>query len=299
MGCCEGIPSPPREIIPDPTEDESCMFAIAPVGTLSPDYIAYHGPEAHIEARKWFYINKEGSFFSGDCQIVLENFRRLPDAEDPNKGEVLWTVRFDATPDFERFFKSPKSLDASDVFACLGDFDAVDEDDEFYFRQYLGGRPEEFRRIMKWRMRTCATLLPGTRSGPRVILEVFASGTGICYYQQLPNADAELEWTTDTTEFVDRVRYRVSRGNEEMASWTVEGQGAKGEFTTKTSMFDMTMTGGWANPTPVVESVGAYDPTLVLMLAYMCAFEFSPSAIKVDLDCKFPQSPFDWGAGGW
>eukprot|EP00933_Yihiella_yeosuensis_P066441 TRINITY_DN70715_c0_g1_i1.p1 TRINITY_DN70715_c0_g1~~TRINITY_DN70715_c0_g1_i1.p1 ORF type:complete len:301 (-),score=53.68 TRINITY_DN70715_c0_g1_i1:87-989(-) len=300
MGCCESIPDAPKEVLPDPGEDESCTFAIGAVGVLSPDYIAYKGSEVDVQDAKWFYINKEGTFFSGDCTIFLENFKRGLNPEKPKKGEDLWTVKFDSSPSFDRHYKSPESLQWDGWLSGWGDFDGTLEEDDYYYGQYHGGRSPDYRRIMNWTMKTHAMISPGTRSGTPIKLEVFARGTAICYYDQFPNDDAELEWVQDTTEFVDRICYRVLRGEEQIAGWAVDGERqGQGDFTTKCELFDMTMKGGWMGPIPIIQTSSSFDPTLSLIIGYMCAFEFSPSGVKVDLDCQFPKDPYQWGLGGW
>ena len=39
---------------------------------------------------------------------------------------------------------------------------------------------------------------------------------------------------------------------------------------------------------PVIATQPNWDPTLALIIAYLCAYEYGPKAIKSDLNTKFP-----------
>ena len=90
------------------------------------DRVAFHD-EAGTSAARWLYLRRLGSFFEvrnvstvsvrarrhfkrlhapkyliryvwQEGKVVLENFHRGGDAENKNRGEVLWTCNFDGNP---------------------------------------------------------------------------------------------------------------------------------------------------------------------------------------------------------
>jgi hypothetical protein len=300
MGCCESVAQAPVEIIPDPAEDETCTFSIGRVGMLSSDYVAYQGPDNSIEERKWFFINKTGSIFGGVCEIHLENFIRgkIPDA--PEKGEVLWKATFDSTPRFERHYKSPQSNDFFGWSSGFGDVDGEDFDDDYYFDGFSSMKST--RRIMKWKMTTTALISPGTRgekyNNEKFQIEVFARGTAIAFYEQEINEQGEIRWDKDTRESVDKICVRILRGGKPLVAWGVEGERANSDFSLANDIFKMRLNGGWVSINPIIDTSPDWDPTLALIIAYMCAYEFSPSEIKNDFKPNFPSDPYAWG-GGW
>jgi hypothetical protein len=59
------------------------------------------------------------------------------------------------------------------------------------------------------------------------------------------------------------------------------------------------LAGGWFSMRPVIATQPNWDPTLALIIAYLCAYEYGPKAIKSDLNSDFPDNPRSWGGGGW
>ena len=63
------------------------------------------------------------------------------------------------------------------------------------------------------------------------------------------------------------------------------------------ALFTMDMRGGWFSSKPLVNTAAGWDPLFALMVAHLCAFEYSPKAIKKDLNSNFPENPN--GCPGW
>jgi len=67
--------------------------------------------------------------------------------------------------------------------------------------------------------------------------------------------------------------------------------------TIQNALFHMSINGGWFSSKPVIKTANGWDPLFALMVAYLCAYEYSPSAIKKDLNSDFPSDPNGWP--GW
>ena len=64
------------------------------------------------------------------------------------------------------------------------------------------------------------------------------------------------------------------------------------------ALFTMQLRGGWFSTKPLVNTAAGVDPLFALMTAHLCAFEYSPNAIKDCLthnrDMDFPDDPSNW-----
>merc|ERR1712216_594297 len=49
----------------------------------------------------WLFLNREGKAWSDKSRIDLENYVR-EDEENPKKGEVLWTAKYDEQPEYKQ-----------------------------------------------------------------------------------------------------------------------------------------------------------------------------------------------------
>ena len=64
------------------------------------------------------------------------------------------------------------------------------------------------------------------------------------------------------------------------------------------AIFHMDINGGWFSSKPTIKTTSGWDPLFALMIGYLCAFEYSPKAIKHDLNSNFPENPHHtpgWG----
>lgn len=113
--------------------------------------------------------------------------------------------------------------------------------------------------------------------------------------------DPSGHWSKQEKEYVDQLCYQVvqrSTGTV-MAMWGVPGDLMTGgeDVVQQNNMFQMHMRGGWFSSEPLIKTAPGPDPLLALMVAYLCAYEYSPKAIKHDLNSDFPGSPN--GCPGW
>lgn len=142
MGCCMSRSKPPAVIIPDPAEDESCVFTIKSRGWLSSEYEVFQGSLPVDETKKWFYITREGSFWSGTSSLNLENYQRGNDPEKPQMGQVLWSANF-TTPTFKQALRKPGSSAVS-LGLAVGLSAATWGNDGIYVRGLSGSGPTLF-----------------------------------------------------------------------------------------------------------------------------------------------------------
>ena len=136
-------------------------------------------------------------------------------------------------------------------------------------------------------------------------LNVFARGTSVADYDWIPETGGEnptpAHWSRNEKEFVDMLCFQilqVSTGNV-IAMWSVPGDlYTKGEMSQVTNaLFNMDIRGGWISSSPLIQTAPGWDPLFALIVGYLCAFEYSPSSIKKDLNSDFPNDPNGWP--GW
>ena len=309
MGCCESAPTAPEVIIPDPGETEACTFSIKSAGMMSSDYLAYQGESTDDNEKKWQFINKSGSFWGGDAVIEIENFVRGGNEEKPDQGQISWRCAFNSTPSFEKHFKAPSSGFSRFVAWFSNgsvDFDGEEPGDEVYFeRGGWGMNDGGYRRVMKWKLETSASITAAGKRGAQFgdegfSLNVFARGTSIADYDR-NDGPGDHEWNKQEKEFVDQLCFQVVQRSTGMpiAMWGVPGDLQTDGVDVKmvNALFTMDMRGGWFSSKPLVNTAAGWDPLFALMVAHLCAFEYSPKAIKKDLNSNFPESPH--GCPGW
>jgi len=189
--------------MPDPGETEACTFSLKKAGMMSKDYIAYKGEETENDADKWFFVNKTGSMWGGDCVVDIENFLRGGNPEKPNQGQISWHAEFNSTPEFQKQHKAP-STDFTRFTSWFTngrvDLDGEEPDDEVYFQSGGWGMADGGnRRVMKWSLNTNASITP---AGPRgqqfgqdgFTLNVFARGTSIADYDRVEDEEGNVSW---------------------------------------------------------------------------------------------------------
>jgi len=297
MGCCESIPDAPKNIIPDPGEKEAIVCAIDSVGMMSSDYQVWQGENTTDEEMRWFFLNKTGSVWSGAAVIDLENFKRGGNSEQPNKGEVLYSAKFEGSPQFERQYKSPTS-EFTGFFSGWG-VDAEDPQDSVYFDKAGFYNDGGYRRVLKWKLTTTAAISPGNRKGDSTVLKVYACGTSVCEYDRRTTEEGQVEWSYQEAEFVDQLCFNLEVGGSSVDTWSVPGDTAEGEMELRSKLFTVTKAGGWLSSQCIVKTKQDWDPMLALLVAFLCSTEYSPKAIKSDLNSNFPEDPTSWGDGGW
>ena len=125
-------------------------------------------------------------------------------------------------------------------------------------------------------------------------------GTSIADYDR-NDGPGDHEWNKQEKEFVDQLCFQVVQRSTGMpiAMWGVPGDLQTDGVDVKmvNALFTMDMRGGWFSSKPLVNTAAGWDPLFALMVAHLCAFEYSPKAIKKDLNSNFPESPH--GCPGW
>ena len=150
---------PRRVNIPDPGEQEACCWRgleIKSAGMMSSDYLAYQGDSTDDKEKKWQFINKTGSLWSGNAVIEIENFVRGGNPEKPNQGEP-WRCNFDSSPEFRAGTsrRRPASRYVASFTNGAVDFDGEEPGDEVYFERGAAGFNDGGnRRVMKWSLET-------------------------------------------------------------------------------------------------------------------------------------------------
>ena len=163
---------------------------------------------------------------------------------------------------------------------------------------------------MKWSFEHRAIITPGGARGAQhgaegFLLRVFARGTSICEYRMMPQVDpeyTEINFRPLETIFVDNLCFQVVQRNsgKKIAMWAVPGDLQVGDnlVSVTNALFTMQLRGGWFSTKPLVNTAAGVDPLFALMTAHLCAFEYSPNAIKDCLahnrDMDFPDDPSNW-----
>ncbi|MEM9400254.1 MAG: hypothetical protein AAF984_08595 [Verrucomicrobiota bacterium] len=244
------------------------------------------------------FIKRKGSFWGGDCVVKIENFVRGGNPEKPQKGQVLWKAKFNNKPSFMQMEKPYRS----NVIVYVPNFGGLlgmrmeENDDDIYFN-IAGWGDSSRRRVNKWSMQTSATVEPRLRGKHlgAYQLNVFARGTAIAKYYKTEHKDGTKEWQHKSKKFVDELCFNLVHigSGQEIASWWVPGDLAPedGDLHQETPVFLLDLVGGWWKKKPIVKTAQGWDPVFGLLVAYLCAYEYSPKEIKHDLESKFPQRP--------
>ena len=161
---------------------------------------------------------------------------------------------------------------------------------------------------MKWMLTTAATIKPGRPDrGAQYgetgfTLNVFARGTSIADYDWVNDQEGGGgHWSRQEKEFVDHLCFQLVQVSTQqvIAMWAVPGdlETGGGLVSMSNPLFTMEVRGGWVSSKPLIKTNAGWDPLFALMVGYLCAFEYSPSAIKSDLNSDFPSDPNGWP--GW
>jgi len=297
MGCGASAPKAPEVIIPDPGF-EQCVFAIRSSGLFSDDHTVYQG-ETDDDSKKWFFINKTGSFWTGNAEVMLENFQRGWNPEKPQQGQVLWSAQFSDKPDFQKFHKAPTIVYNPYVSGFFATAPMGERPDADYFKAAPWGMNDAgWRRVMKWKVSQSARINGGTRMpGRSFTLQAFITGTSVCDYDKWQDHEGHQKWKRQEAEFVDTAQFQLTdmHSGQPVAQWWFPGDLAgDGDLEQNNPLFYMKLNGGWMSMKPVVWSGQGWDPTLSLLIAYFCCYEYAPWAVKKDLNNDFPDDPTGW-----
>ena len=169
--------------------------------------------------------------------------------------------------------------------------------------------------ISKWSLATQANIFDGDLQrgaasfGPYpVLLEVFSTGTVATSYEEIlsrvdvrddeGNVIGQTENITNNkieTEFVDRVEYRLSFQGRLWCQFFVLGDSYAVQNVDPTidcPLFHTTVHGGWFSRTTFRTSTKpGVDPALAILIAQLCATEFSVAGVKANLNAQTPAYP--------
>eukprot|EP01031_Cornospumella_fuschlensis_P044042 gene44042-53844_t len=247
-------PDAPKVIKADP-DANPVTVQIAPYGTWggSRDFGIWQQqrPKDTTEQNDtvWLWFNKS-TVGGGQVRIDLENFVRGHNPDFPKKGKVLYYAQMSEKPNFQSFQRVAGS--GRDAFSGFYNPSSYQEPDDMFYINHIQHRPKVGKEkgsqvlghvIAKWQMNTKVYVHDGdlgraTQSfqGQPAELEVYAKGTVIRTYQQYPvqvaDRDAEgkvvgyhteIRNTTDTTEFVDRIEYRLMFQGQLWTMFCIQG----------------------------------------------------------------------------
>ena len=244
MSCCSdpGVPDNDewRQMpAPDSAED----YVIQSCGMFSQDYNVFHGQVADESARQ-LWMNKEGSWYSGQAYIDIENFHLTTmgapnNPDDEKRGQVMWHAEFTDRPHFQQHV----SFGQGRHERYLGFFDGYDSDDDdcYYDRVNYGGGRIFNKFIVKFSCQTHAKIRPGkTRNGVNfrpgldLRLNVFSKGTAVRVTTRERVADRDEEgnvighhwrYVNHDEEYVDWIEYKLVHGDITVAIFRCEGMG--------------------------------------------------------------------------
>lgn len=275
----------------------------------------------------WLWFNKS-TLPGGHVRVDLENFMRGHNADFPKKGRVLYYAQMAERPNFQHFQRVAGSgRDA--FFGFFGSNSYQDPDDMFYIN-HPQHRPKVGREagsqvlghvIAKWQMNTKAQFHDGDMAratnalqGQPVELEIFSKGTVICTYQQYPVQVAdhdsegkvighhtEIRHASDTTEFVDRIEYRLMFQGQLWTMFFVNGNtfdtDGQVDPTIDSILFTTRVGGGWFKRSTFTTTTKAgVDPALAMLISHVVATEYSVAQVKTDLHINLPER-FPGGMG--
>ena len=143
------------------------------------DYEVYKDEKG--KDNRWLFLNREGKAWSDKSRIDLENYVR-EDEENPKKGEVLWTAKYDEHPDYKQAYESDSSSDgfSSDGF-----------------------KPQRRYFKMKFRMETKATIKSVKYKGLKYKIKVKAKGIATRIVRKSHIKDEETGEVREVTSFTD------------------------------------------------------------------------------------------------
>lgn len=238
------------------------------------DYEVYKDEKG--KDNRWLFLNREGKAWSDKSRIDLENYVR-EDEENPKKGEVLWTAKYDEHPDYKQAYESDSSSDgfSSDGF-----------------------KPQRRYFKMKFRMETKATIKSVKYKGLKYKIKVKAKGIATRIVRKSHIKDEETGEVREVTSFTDneyvkKISYKVKddETGDTVDKFKIKGL-TKNELKWKCGAFKATKEGGFFFPGPTeVTTEGPVDPGFCLIMAHICATEFSPDEIKRDFKPKWWDCP--------
>lgn len=312
-GCCssDAAPDVPQDIKMDPGMNPITIQSAA-FGTFggSRDFGVWENtrPADSGDQKKqmWLWFNKS-DLGPNRVRIDLENFRRGHNAEQPDKGKVLFYATMNEKPSFE-YFQRAAGSGRDSFFGFFGSSTYLEPEDIYYtnhiqhVRRLRNNATTLGHVITKWSTSAQVQFFDGdTGRGADimqkdpVVMEIYAKGTNVTTYQRwVEHSDngPDTRYGSVTTELVDRIEYRLTFKEALWGEFFVEGDAASNQPadpTIESPFFSTTLQGGWfARTVFTTKTKPDVDPALAILIAHVCATEFSVAQMKKDMAIPVP-----------
>ncbi len=269
----------------------------------------------------WLWFNKSDNG-PNKAIIDLENFVRGHDANNKDKGKVLYKAEVLEKPYFQVQHRQPHSA-YQRFFGIFSDrngsgYDS-DNDDHYLrdtrFRSKFAATSDPDKRdlgqyiISKWSLNTKSLLYDGNLGrgegvfgNDPVTLEVFAKGSGATGYEEVTTRHEDPETKRVTVnksiekrefEFVDRVEFRLTFKGQVWDQFYINGDAKQwqADVNIDNKFFNTVVKGGFFTKTEMVTTTKeGIDPAFAMLLSHLCMTEFSVAEIKNDLNLQTPGS---------
>jgi len=330
MGCCcsqDSLPPVPKVIRPDPNPLEIMDVVVVKIGFFGRDYGIYDKvyPDNSHDRQEliWLWFNKSNK--DGNIhriQIDLENFVRGHIDGNPDQGRVLYSARLSEKPMFNLI---QKKVDDGLVGMMYGLFTGnyKDPNDRMYVDH--PNHEEKLRAadgitlqpevLIRWSFSSIVQIFDGDLGRGAavfgrdpIMLEVFAKGAAVTTYKRWertvttydedgkPNGHRKESGINKVeSTFVDRIEFRLSFRGSFWAEWFVQGDSfiyGAADATIDCPLFTTVVMGGWFSGTKFHTTTKyGVDPALAILIAQVCATEFSVGVIKSELQVNTPPNP--------
>lgn len=266
----------------------------------------------------WMWFRKS-DLGSNAVLIELENFDRGK-KPDTKKGMVLYKATLKERPPFKIFHRFPNQCNTMMNGFISGGYQ--NQEDNFYMNSNShtakfpsGGRTVGTGIISKWSMATQAEIYDGElRRGAvsfgtfPVLLEVFSCGTVATSYVETVSVVEDRDDQGNVvgqrqipsmhkveTEFVDRIEYRLSFQGRLWFQFFVMGDSYAVQNVDPTidcPFFRTVVQGGWFSRSEYrTTTKPGVDSALAILIAQLCATEYSVANVKAKLDVQTPARP--------
>jgi len=280
MGCCSSDANVyiPHDLLPDSFPTEICEFSIKRLGYCKPYFVVCQG-STYNKYRHWLLLRKQSH--SEWRQIEIENFdwdKRNPDKNLRKKGKIFWDAIY-GRPTLQN---QVANTGVPFIYGFYDNYQPYTDDFYIAHGQWIGDLCKIYERI-NWAFHSSVVLSPfGERKswGP---LELKVYANGVALKVQSENPDSGMDFYEDN--FVDRVEYQlVNPQGTILDQWFVLGETGSdrdGAVQWDSQYFSCQSKGSWSDFDEIlVLSKEESEPSLSLLVAFLCAFEFSPQGIK-------------------
>lgn len=311
MGCCQSVdalPEVPDVILPDPEGGSVVECTVLQLSER--DHAICKVPsQPRKDMVKWLWFNKSDGMVAGTGIIELENFVR-DNIDDEDKGRVLWRAEITERPQYKQFTRTPYKGAAFYTGGFVNTPAFPDEDDSRYIHHPSTSQSDSElpTLVTRWSTNTKAIITPGNTGRGKVFgdqpihLDVYASGgavTGWKWHERQREINGEMQTEKVdqrfSHEFVDRIEFRLIHNEQLLTEWTFMGDtvpihgssGGAGSVDFSSPWVTCGLQGGYY----YIKTREAVDPALAMLVAHLCATEFSIQELKRDFVPSVPRKP--------